>query len=162
MEQYVGGVGGWRSEVGGRRSEGRGRRSGVGGRRGEVRARKNENPNAYYSHTKGFSLTETSCFQAVGFCHSNIQYSYLFRISYFDIRVLPEQGVSFRHYISAFFVPLCLRVSHGVDLSGIWQREAKCIDSCGDLWYRHSEKGPAGGIESRLSKSEPSIKMRRK
>jgi len=35
-------------------------------------------------------MTETSCFQAVGFCHWKIGYSHLFRILKFDIRILAE------------------------------------------------------------------------
>ncbi|MFO7601305.1 MAG: hypothetical protein R6X27_16085 [Candidatus Desulfacyla sp.] len=45
-------------------------------------------------------MTETSCFQAVGFCHLDIRYSYLFRISKFDIRVLAEQGFPFSHELT--------------------------------------------------------------
>jgi hypothetical protein len=49
--------------------------------------------------TKYEAMTKTSDFQSVSLGHFVIWYSDLFRISHFDIRILPEHYFSFRHYI---------------------------------------------------------------
>jgi len=59
----------------------------------ELRSSKSE----AMTKTLSASMSKTSCFQAVGFCHLNIRYPYLFRISKLDIRVLAEQGFPFSH-----------------------------------------------------------------
>jgi len=44
-------------------------------------------------------MTKTLNSQWVRFGHFVIRYSNLFRISSFDIRILPEHDFSFRHYL---------------------------------------------------------------
>ncbi len=44
-------------------------------------------------------MTKTTDFQCISFGHFVIRYSNLFRISDFDIRILPEYDFSFRHYL---------------------------------------------------------------
>jgi hypothetical protein len=46
-------------------------------------------------------MTKTLNFECVSFGHFVIRYSNLFRISDFDIRILPERDFSFKHYLAA-------------------------------------------------------------
>jgi hypothetical protein len=51
--------------------------------------------------TPNVPITKTMKFQQVPFSHFVIWYSNLFRVSNFDIRILPEHDFSFRHYRGA-------------------------------------------------------------
>jgi len=62
-------------------------------RKSEIPSTKSET----MTKTGNVSMTETLCFQAVVFVIMEFEHFILFRISDFDIRILPERGFSFRH-----------------------------------------------------------------